>query len=82
MGHGRHHDPVQHLNDDHAGDLVAMARALGGHPEAPPHGPNASTATASISCSTHPAAPLPRASASPKRSPTTPRTATGRVHGI
>lgn len=33
MGHGRH-DPVQRVNDKHAEELLAMARSLGGHPEA------------------------------------------------
>jgi hypothetical protein len=34
MSHGGRHDPVQHVNDDHAGDLLVAARALGGHPDA------------------------------------------------
>ena len=34
MSHGGHHDPVQHANDDHADDLLAAARAFGGHPDA------------------------------------------------
>jgi heme iron utilization protein len=34
MSHGRHGDPLQHLNDDHADDLMAIARAFSGHPEA------------------------------------------------
>jgi putative heme iron utilization protein len=34
MSHGRHLDPVQHLNDDHAADLLAIARAIGGHRDA------------------------------------------------
>lgn len=32
MSHGRH-DPLRHLNDDHAGDLLVIARAFGGHPD-------------------------------------------------
>jgi len=28
------HDPVERLNDHHADDLLAMARAFGGHPDA------------------------------------------------
>jgi hypothetical protein len=32
MSHGRH-DPLQHLNEDHADDLLAIARALTGHPD-------------------------------------------------
>jgi putative heme iron utilization protein len=34
MSHGGRHDPVQHVNDDHADDLLAAARAFGGHPDA------------------------------------------------
>lgn len=34
MKHGRHSDPLQHMNDDHAADLLAVARALGGHADA------------------------------------------------
>jgi hypothetical protein len=34
MSHGLHHDPVQHVNDNHADDLLAAARAFGGHPGA------------------------------------------------
>jgi len=34
MSHGRHGDPVEHLNDDHADDLLAVARAFGGRPDA------------------------------------------------
>src|SRR2546425_236708 len=34
MTHGTHVDPVQHLNDNHADDLLAAARTLGGHPDA------------------------------------------------
>lgn len=34
MSHGKHLDPVQHLNDDHADDLLAVARAFGGIPDA------------------------------------------------
>ncbi len=30
----RDHDPVQRLNDLHAGDLLAIARTFGGHPDA------------------------------------------------
>lgn len=26
MSHGQHHDPLQILHDDHAGDLLAAAR--------------------------------------------------------
>lgn len=32
MSH-RRHDPLQHLNDDHAGDLLVIARAFGGQPD-------------------------------------------------
>ena len=28
------HDPVQRLNEHHADDLLALARTLGGHPDA------------------------------------------------
>lgn len=28
------HDPVQRLNDHHGDDLLAVARTLGGHPDA------------------------------------------------
>lgn len=34
MSHGHHLDPVQHINDNHAHDLLAAARAFGGHPDA------------------------------------------------
>ncbi|MGH9187079.1 MAG: DUF2470 domain-containing protein [Acidimicrobiales bacterium] len=34
MSHGRHHDPVEHVNENHADDLLAAARAFGGHPAA------------------------------------------------
>ncbi|MDQ3352867.1 MAG: DUF2470 domain-containing protein [Actinomycetota bacterium] len=34
MSHGQHSDPVQHVNDDHAEDLLVAARAFGGHPDA------------------------------------------------
>lgn len=34
MSHGGRHDPVQHVNADHADDLLAAARAFGGHPDA------------------------------------------------
>jgi hypothetical protein len=34
MSHGQHHEAAQHLNEKHADDLVAIARALGGHPDA------------------------------------------------
>lgn len=34
MSHGGRHDPVQHVNHDHADDLLAAVRALGGHPDA------------------------------------------------
>lgn len=34
MSHGGRHDPVQHVNDDHAEDLLAAARAFCGHPDA------------------------------------------------
>lgn len=33
MTHGPH-DPVQRVNDKHAQELLAVARSLGGHPEA------------------------------------------------
>lgn len=33
MSHGQH-DPVQHLNDEHAEDLLSAARTLSGHPDA------------------------------------------------
>ena len=33
MGH-RRHDPVQRVNDKHGDELLAVARSLGGHPEA------------------------------------------------
>ncbi len=33
MPHGRH-DPVQRVNDKHGDELLAVARSLGGHPEA------------------------------------------------
>ena len=34
MSHGGRHDPVQRVNDHHADDLLAAARAFGGHPDA------------------------------------------------
>ncbi len=34
MSHGQHHDPVQHVNDDHADDLLAAAQAFASHPDA------------------------------------------------
>jgi putative heme iron utilization protein len=34
MSHGGRHNPVQHVNNDHADDLLAAARAFGGHPDA------------------------------------------------
>lgn len=34
MSHGGRHDPVQHVNDNHAEDLLVVARAFGGHPDA------------------------------------------------
>ena len=34
MGLRQHHDPVQRLNAHHADQLLAVARALGGHPDA------------------------------------------------
>ena len=34
MSHRQLHDPVQRLNDHHADDLLAVARAFGGHPDA------------------------------------------------
>jgi hypothetical protein len=34
MSHGGRHDPLQDVNDDHAGDLLVAARAIGGHPDA------------------------------------------------
>jgi len=34
MSHGRRHDPVDIVNDHHADDLLAAARAFGGHPDA------------------------------------------------
>jgi heme iron utilization protein len=34
MIQGPHHDPVHRLNDHHADDLLATARAFGGHPDA------------------------------------------------
>jgi len=33
MSHGQH-DPVQRVNAKHADELLAVARSLGGHPEA------------------------------------------------
>jgi len=33
MNHGRH-DPVQRVNEKHGEELLAVARSLGGHPEA------------------------------------------------
>jgi hypothetical protein len=32
--HRRDHDPVERLNDHHADDLLAVARVIGGHPDA------------------------------------------------
>lgn len=34
MSHGPHSDPLQHLNDDHSGELLVAARAFAGHPGA------------------------------------------------
>lgn len=34
MSHRAHHDPVERLNDHHADDLLVIAQALGGHPDA------------------------------------------------
>jgi hypothetical protein len=34
MSHGRHLDHVQHVNDNHADDLLAAARAFSGHSDA------------------------------------------------
>ncbi len=34
MKHRRHSDPLQHMNADYGDDLLAAARALGGHPDA------------------------------------------------
>jgi putative heme iron utilization protein len=34
MRHQRHADPIQHMNHDHAAELLTIARALGGHPDA------------------------------------------------
>lgn len=34
MSHGGRHDPTQHVNNDHADDLLAAARAFGGHADA------------------------------------------------
>lgn len=33
MNHGAH-DPVEHVNDHHPDELLAIARAFGGHPDA------------------------------------------------
>jgi putative heme iron utilization protein len=32
--HERHADPLEHMNHDHADDLLVVARALAGYPEA------------------------------------------------
>jgi len=32
--HERHSDPLQHMNDDHADELLLAARAFAGHPDA------------------------------------------------
>lgn len=34
MSHGGRHDPVDIVNDHHADDLLAVARAFGGRPDA------------------------------------------------
>ncbi|MGH8775446.1 MAG: DUF2470 domain-containing protein [Jiangellaceae bacterium] len=34
MRHERHADPIQHMNDDHADELLTVARALAGHRDA------------------------------------------------
>jgi len=34
MSQVHHHDPVQRLNEKHADDLLAAARAFGGYPDA------------------------------------------------
>lgn len=34
MRHERHSDPLQHMNEDHAHDLLSAARAFSGHPDA------------------------------------------------
>ena len=34
MLHERHSDPLQHMNDDHADDLLLAARTFAGHPDA------------------------------------------------
>ena len=34
MRHGRHTEPLRHMNDDHADALLAAAQALADHPEA------------------------------------------------
>lgn len=34
MRHERHADPMQHMNHDHADDLLIVARAVAGHPDA------------------------------------------------
>lgn len=34
VSHGLHHDPIRILNDEHADDLLAVARTLGRHPDA------------------------------------------------
>lgn len=34
MRHERHADPLQHMNDDHADQVLVAARALAGHPDA------------------------------------------------
>lgn len=34
MGHERHSDPLQHMNDNHADGLLIAARVFAGHPDA------------------------------------------------
>ena len=34
MRHDRHSDPLRHMNDDHADELLLAARAFAGHPDA------------------------------------------------
>ena len=34
MRHERHADPLQHMNHDHAEELLVVARVLAGHPDA------------------------------------------------
>lgn len=34
MSHGQHHDPVARVNEEHAEDLLAVARVFGGQPDA------------------------------------------------